>query len=675
MLRRRLMTKDGQMRLSEVLEGAQLDEQLIELIPGLVYLYDLVEHRNIFASQSLAEFLGYAPSEVSELGDRLLTTTMHPDDLVRAQAHHARMLELPPKQLAEFEYRIRDAAGEWRWLHSWEVLLPEAAGPPRKLLGLAHDVTQRVLADQALQESRRKHAESEQRWRSIAENPHDHVVVIDRNLKYTYINFAAPGLQPEELIGKHGPFDFVSQRDQAAMREAFEYTFEHGKPSNYEVYVEQLDKWYHNLVGPIREGETVTHLSVLTRDISAEKRAQARARESELQMRRMEAKLAQSAKLEAVGQLASGIAHDFNNLLTSISGVVELMADELAGKESLREVIELGDAVKRGAALTKQLLAFSRQQAASPVVLDVNELIENSSATLQPLITAKIELVLAPAERALCVRADPHQLEQVLVNIAVNARDAMPEGGRLTLSFAHASLRVGSRLEHPDARPGEYVCISVSDTGTGMDEATIGRVFEPFFTTKPPGTGTGLGLAIVHGIVKKSGGFVLVRSKPLQGSTFEVWLPLAEPPLSAAQGKPDARPTGSETVLLVEDEEQVLHYTAQLLERLGYSVITAARADEALQFLRAGEPFDLLLTDVRLPGMDGRDFFRRVNAIRGPVPVVFMSGFADNILAEQGLVDAGAVFLPKPFSWHELALKVRTALDVPRSAPSMRVLD
>lgn len=669
------MTNDGRLRLSEALEGMLSDDQLIGLIPGLVYVYDPVEHRNIFASRSLAEFLGYAPDEVARLGDRSLVTATHPDDLVRVQAHHARMLELPPRQLEELEYRVCDAAGEWRWLHSWEVVLPAAAGRPRRLLGFAHDVTQRVLADQALQESQRKHAESEQRWRSIAENPHDFVVIIDRNYKYTYINFAAPGLHPEELIGKRGPFDFVSPRDQSAMREAFEYAFEHGKRSSYEVYVEQLDKWYHNLVGPIREGETVTHLSVLTRDISAEKRAQDRARESELQLRRLEAKLAQSAKLEAVGQLASGIAHDFNNLLTSISGIVELVTDELAGEESLREVIELGEAVKRGAALTKQLLAFSRQQATSPVVLDVNELIENSARTLQRLIKADVELVVGPPVPELAVRADPHQLEQVLINLAMNACDAMPEAGRLTLSFAQASLRVGSRLEHPDARPGDYVCISVCDTGTGMDEATIRRVFEPFFTTKPPGTGMGLGLAIVHGIVKRCGGFMSVRSRPRQGSTFEVWLPLVEATPSAAQNRAPGRPTGNETVLLVEDDEQVLHYTAQLLERLGYSVITAARADEALQFLRAGEPFDLLLTDVRLPGMDGRDFFRRVTAIRGPVPVLFMSGFTDNILAEQGLVDAGAVFLPKPFSWHELALKVRTALDVPGRTPSMRVLD
>jgi CheY-like chemotaxis protein len=273
------------------------------------------------------------------------------------------------------------------------------------------------------------------------------------------------------------------------------------------------------------------------------------------------------------------------------------------------------------------------------------------------------------------VRADPHQLEQVLVNLVVNARDAMPAGGKLTLSITQVSLGVGGRLEHPDARPGDYARLSVSDTGTGMDEATIARIFEPFFTTKPPGAGTGLGLAMVHGIVKKSGGFVLVRSQPLQGSTFEVWLPLVEATPSAAKEDPHARPTGTETVLLVEDDEQVLHYTAQLLERLGYRVITAARAEDALQCLRTGEPFDLLITDVRLPGMDGRDFFRRISAIRGPVPVVFMSGFADNILAEQGLVDAGAVFLPKPFSWHELALKVRSALDVRSNTPSMRVLD
>ena len=667
------MTDAGPRRLSEF---GKLDEQLIELIPGLIYVYDLVEQRNVFTNRSLADFLGYAPEEVAALGDQLLPTIMHPDDLARAHEHHALIRDLQPGKVVEIEYRVRDGAGEWRWLHSWEVVLREEGdhGSP-KLLGLAQDITRRVLAEEELRESRRKHAESEQRWRSIAENPFDFVVVIDRNYKYKWVNFSAPGVKMEDLVGKQGPHDFVSARDQAAMTEAFEYAFSRGKPTSYEVYVEQLDKWYHNLVGPILENGDVTQLSILTRDITSEKHAQAQAKEAEHQLRRLETKLAQTAKLEAVGQLAGGIAHDFNNLLTGISGIVELLTLQLEGHPGLPDVLELRDAVQRGAALTRQLLAFSRQQAISPSVLSLNGLLEKTSRMLRRLIGPDVELVLAISEVPLRVRADPHQLEQVLMNLVVNARDAMPQGGTLKLELAYVSLDERTRIEHPDSRPGQYARLSVSDTGQGMDEATLARIFEPFFTTKPPGSGTGLGLAIVHGIVSTSGGFVEVRSQPQQGSTFEVYLPLTQAELSATSVEPDLRPTGRETVLLVEDEEQVLRYTAQLLTQLGYKVVTTARAEEALALIQAGTQFDLLLTDVRLPGMDGHDLFRRVTAMRGPVPTVFISGFTDNILAEQGLNDAGAIFLPKPFSWHELALKVRTALDTRRDTPSAHVLD
>jgi two-component system, cell cycle sensor histidine kinase and response regulator CckA len=652
-------------KLSELLQATDLIDRLDEVVPGLIYVYDLVERRNVYANRSLASLLGYSSEQVVELGDQLLPVTLHPADLPRAVLHHAQMADVDDGQVVEIEYRVRDSDGQWRWLHSWETVLErDAQGVPRRTLGIAQEVTDRVTAEEELRQSRQQLAASEQRWRSIAENPFDFVVVIDRNLKFTYVNFVLPGLQMQDLIGKKGPLDFATGTDHTVMKNALEWAFREGRPTSYEIYSEPLSKWYHSLVGPIREGDAVTQLSVLTRDITAEKLAQSQARQVEQQLRQVETKLAQAAKLEAVGQLAGGIAHDFNNLLTGIGGVVELLRLRLPKDDpNLPDVLDLRQAVDRGAGLTRQLLAFSRQQPIAPTVLNLNELLDETSRMLRRLIGEDIELLLLPAAEELCVRADRTQLEQVLLNLAVNARDAMPGGGQLRLELSRAQIDAHGRRQHPDARPGHFARLRVSDTGLGMDEPTLSRIFEPFFTTKPIGAGTGLGLSMVHGIVSKAGGFVEVKSERGKGASFDVWLPLAHERQVVAEAAPALRRGGRETVLLVEDEEMVLRFTSQLLTRLGYEVLTASRAEEALALIEAGERFDLLLTDVLLPGIDGLELFRRVAARRGAFPVVFMSGYTDNVLAEKGVAEAGAAFLQKPFSHDELAAKVRAALD------------
>ena len=652
-------------KLSEVLQATSLLDRLDEVIPGLVYVYDLVERRTVYANRSLSSLLGYSQDEVGALGDQVLPTTIHPEDLPRAIAHHAAMPGVADGEIVEIEYRVKDSAGDWRWLHSWEAVLErDARGGPRRTLGIAQDVTHRVRVEAELRESRQALAASEQRWRSIAENPFDFVIVIDRELKFTFVNFVAPGLKMEDLIGKQGPLDFATGADHVVMKNALEFAFREGKGTSYEVYVEPLQKWYHSLVGPIREGDVVTHLSVLTRDITSEKAAQAQARQAEQQLRQMELKLAQAAKLEAVGQLAGGIAHDFNNLLTGIGGVVELLRLRLPQDDpNLPDVLDLRQAVERGAGLTRQLLAFSRQQPIAPTVLDLNLLLDDTSRMLRRLIGEDIELVLQPAAGELCVRADRTQLEQVLLNLAVNARDAMPGGGRLGLELSRARIDAHTPRQHPDARPGDFARLQVSDTGVGMDPGTLSRIFEPFFTTKPIGAGTGLGLSMVHGIVSKAGGFVQVTSQPGAGATFEIWLPLAQEPAAIVEVTPTPRRGGREAVLLVEDEEMVLRFTSQLLRKLGYEVVGAPSAEDALKAVAKGGRFDLLLTDVLLPGMDGLELFRRLAAERGNFPVVFMSGYTDNVLAEKGLQETGAAFLQKPFSHDELAAKVRAALD------------
>jgi len=652
-------------KLSDVLQAAALVDRLDEVIPGLVYVYDLVERRNVYANRTLSSLLGYSPEEIAALGDQILPSIVHPDDLARTVAHHAAMPSVQDGQIVEIEYRVKDRAGGWRWLHSWEAVLErDERGAPQRTLGIAQDVTHRAEVEEELRQSRQQLVVSEQRWRSIAENPFDFVVVLDRDLKFTFVNFVAPGLKMEDLIGKQSPLDFATGADHAVMKNALELAFREGRSTSYEVYVEPLQKWYHSLVGPIRDGNTVTHLSVLTRDITSEKAAQAQARQAEQQLRQMEMKLAQAAKLEAVGQLAGGIAHDFNNLLTGIGGVVELLRLRLAEDDpNLPDVMDLQQAVARGAGLTRQLLAFSRQQPIAPTVLNLNVLLEDTSRMLRRLIGEDIELLLVPAPQDLCVRADRTQLEQVLLNLAVNARDAMPSGGRLRLELAPARVDARAPRPHPDARPGEFARLQVSDTGVGMDAGTLSRIFEPFFTTKAIGAGTGLGLSMVHGIVSKAGGFIQVASQPGAGASFDIWLPLAQEPAAVAETASEVRRGGREAVLLVEDEDMVLRFTGQLLRKLGYEVLPAACAEDALAAVKKGVHFDLLLTDVLLPGIDGLELFRRLVAQRGNFPVVFMSGYTDNVLAEKGLQETGAAFLQKPFSHGELASKVRAALD------------
>jgi two-component system cell cycle sensor histidine kinase/response regulator CckA len=341
----------------------------------------------------------------------------------------------------------------------------------------------------------------------------------------------------------------------------------------------------------------------------------------------MELKLAQSAKMEAVGQLAGGIAHDFNNLLTSIAGLADLLGERFEPTDpSQADVSELSNTVARGARLTRQLPTFGRQQPATSTVIDVSLLLEESVRMLRRVIPEVVELEVTKAQVPLFTRADRTQLEQVLLNLTLNARDAMPRGGRLQLALAAVEIGEDAQQEYPDVRPGAYVQLRIRDSGTGIAPATLARIFEPFFTTKPIGAGTGLGLAVVHGIVQNAGGFIHVRSSLGEGSTFEIHLPKTEPGETSLGTPPSPRRGGAETILLVEDDAVVLRLTRRRLELLGYKVECEERGDSAVRRIESGLAFDVLLTDVLLPGLDGHTLAARGRQLRPGLPVVFMSG-------------------------------------------------
>ena len=382
--------------------------------------------------------------------------------------------------------------------------------------------------------------------------------------------------------------------------------------------------------------------------------------------KRQEEMLRQSQKLEAIGSLAGGISHDFNNLLTVISSHAEFIVEAAGGPGQIRDDAQMIlDAGARAAALTRQLLAFSRKQVLQMRVLDLNAIVANLEKMLQRLIGEDIELrsTLAPTVKK--IHADPTQIEQIVMNLVVNARDAMPKGGKLVIETANKALDATYTSTHTEMIPGDYVMLAVTDTGEGMDEATQARVFEPFFTTKPQGKGTGMGLATVYGIVKQMNGSIFVYSEPGKGTTFKIYFPApaAGPTAAVAQDTPEQRAKPTETVLLVEDEELVRRSAARILEGEGYTVLQAASAEEALEIVAArGATINLLLSDVVMPGMSGGELWERIRG-KLPIRVLFMSGYTDDAIVRHGVLEGGVPFINKPFSRHSLLNKVREVLN------------
>jgi PAS domain S-box-containing protein len=380
----------------------------------------------------------------------------------------------------------------------------------------------------------------------------------------------------------------------------------------------------------------------------------------------VEAQLRQAQKMEAVGRLAGGIAHDFNNLLSVIVGGASILADDASlGGSAAQELEEIRRAGERAAELTRQLLAFSRQQVRTPTVLNLNEVIGRMNRMLRRVIGEDVELTMVPAADLGTIEADSGQIEQVIMNLVVNARDAMPEGGRLRLETSNVSVDAAYARAHVGLSPGSHVMLAVTDTGVGMDPPTLEKIFEPFFTTKEPGKGTGLGLPTVVGIIKQSGGGIFVESRLDAGTTFRVLFPRGVGRPDRVPGLPSGQTFGgSETILLVEDEEQVRDLVSRILRRSGYDVLEASLPNDALDLVsRTEQPIHLLITDVVMPQLNGRQLAERVHALRPGTDILFMSGYSDNVLDRDGVLEPGLHFLPKPITPAALTQAVRSILD------------
>jgi PAS domain S-box-containing protein len=501
--------------------------------------------------------------------------------------------------------------------------------------------------------------EAEAQLRALTENASDIISVIapDGTIHYESPSIERLlGWRPEELIGTQ-LLDYVHPDDTAHVVGAIARRLADAAPVNppTEFRVRARDGSWHVLAAMSRAARDETgavRLVVNSRDVT--------------EQRGLEEQLRQAQRMELMGQLAGGIAHDFNNLLTVIIGRSELLRQRLAKDDSARRNIELiQDAASRGAALTQQLLASSRRQMLQPRILDLNETVSGITPVLERLIGEQVTIAERLDPDLDRIRGDQATLEQIIVNLVVNARDAMPHGGRIVLATANVELDDAFVRGHPDAARGPHVVLTVSDTGIGMDAATRARIFEPFFTTKGPGLGTGLGLAVVDGIVKQHRGCVAVESAPGAGSTFRVYLPRVDEPATAGPGPDDpvARAESVATVLVVEDDADVRELTTNVLQEAGYTVIAAGGPREALEIVeRRPGPLHLLLTDVVMPEMNGRVLAERVRHLRPEARVLFMSGYAGEALGPSGVLDSGIALLRKPFTPSSLTGMIAEAL-------------
>jgi PAS domain S-box-containing protein len=528
---------------------------------------------------------------------------------------------------------------------------------------------ERALREWGLVESRRAAEaalrESEERFRVFFEASPDACKFVTSDGTLIDINRAAEemfGYRRDEVVGKTVPDLKLFHRDSlAAARAMATDCLEGAACSPSELIVvhrsgRELVVEARTVSVRVRDG--VALLTTL-RDVSARKQA-------EIAQRRLEEQLRQASKMEAVGRLAGGVAHDFNNLLTGIRGFTDILLSGVAeGDPAHGDLLEIQRATQRAATLTGQLLAFSRKQLVEPVVVDLNQLLSGAMRIVERLIGEDVQVVFRPGANLRAVRVDPSGMEQVLINLAVNARDAMPKGGQLSIETSEVEVDAELCQNHLEARAGRYLLLSVRDTGVGMPEGVLSRLFEPFFTTKGPGRGTGLGLSIIYGIVQQSGGFVHVESDVGQGSEFGIYLPSVHetPALPVTFVEPEL-PKGNETILLVEDEVLVRSLVSKFLHSQGYRVLSTARGSDALRLAaEQSTSIDLLLSDVVLPNMNGRQIYERLALTIPKLRVLFMSGYTENIIAPHGVLEGGFCFLQKPFSLKELARKVREALD------------
>ena len=626
-------------------EREELFRLISENAADMIAVVDM-EGNRIYNSLSYERVLGYSPEELKSSSS---FEQIHPEDRenVRKAASEARRTGIGKT----LEYRIRRKDGTWCFLESTSSVIHTPSGVPEKMIIINRDITARKEAAESIRSS-------EAAFRSMVEDAPYGIVRTDSQGKLISANPAFERMlayeHPAELLRANLATDiFVDSAEFSKLRQRLEAT---GELKDAQIELRRKDA---NLITVRCSGRLgkEAHRSQPCFDLFAEDVTQKRILERQLQM---------AGKMEAIGRLSGGIAHDFNNLLGVMIGYSQLFRRKLDPQSPLLEYAdEIQKAGQRAASLTRQLLAFSRQQILTPAVLNLNDLVVDMERMLPRLLGEDITVSTSLFPELAMVKADQSQIEQVIMNLAVNARDAMPTGGKLRIETANVKLDQAYVRHHPGAKPGDYVMLTVVDSGTGIDQETLPHIFEPFFTTKEVGKGTGLGLATVYGVVKQSGGYIWVKSESGEGAEFQIYLPQVHEELATA---PSPEFTGSlegtETILLVEDADSLRKLTQAFLQSHGFRVLVAQDGDEAIRLERqhSGE-IRLLLTDVIMPGMNGRALAETLQPRHPEMRVLYISGYTDSFIAGHGVLDPGKALLNKPFTEENLIKKVREVLD------------
>jgi PAS domain S-box-containing protein len=642
---------------------------IVENMQDVICIMDF-NFRFLYVSNSNIKLSGYTKDEVKDIPIEHLLT---PQSLERITSLLSEELEHEKSQVRfendffrTIELELRHKEGGTTWAEVTATFNRNQNGEPVEILLAARDITARRRIEDAL-------LNSEKRYRMIVENMHEIIWTTDLNMQNTYVSpscFPLTGYTPEELMLLSPDHLFTPESLSLAASTvseelAIEFSGEPSDPQRSRTIEQEI---FCKGGGTISLDVTVTFIRdenckpigmlMAGRDITLRKRA-------EEEKEKLEAQLMQAQKMETVGRLAGGVAHDFNNMLSVILGYVDLARLRLAKQHPvLSDIAEIEKAAIRSRDITTQLLAFSRKQVIEPKIIDLNDLVSHTEKALIRLIGEDIELKVLTEENLWAILFDPSQIEQILINLAVNARDAMPDGGKLTIETENLVLDDFYCRNHADSRPGSYVRLTVSDNGTGMDKDTLRHIFEPFFTTKEAGKGTGLGLATVYGIVKQNEGFINVYSEPGRGTTFSIYLSRTTE-TGGVQEDAEEEPqlAGAGKILLVEDDALVLQITKSMLESIGYSVTAADTPGEALfLFEKQESPFDLVITDVIMPAMSGKELKSKVLKIRPDTKVLFMSGYTADVIAHHGVLEDGVHFLQKPFTIRSLAVKVNDVL-------------
>jgi len=625
-------------------------EELFHLISenaaDMIAVVDTKGNR-LFNSHSYQKVLGYTPEE---LRGSSAFEQIHPDDrdAVKAAAKEAQRSGIG----TTLEYRLRHKDGRWLSLESTSSVILDADGKPEKLVIVNRNITERKSAQEALRRS-------EADFRSVVEDAPYGIYRASPSGQLTQTNPAF-----RTMLGYDSAEELQSK---SVANDVFLYAAEYRRVTDLLIRSQEIKDIESECKR--RDGTPIT-LRCSGRCINDERGLPAYFEvfaEDITEKRVLEKQLRMAQKMEAIGRLSGGIAHDFNNYLGVIIGYSRVLKRALGEKNVLSEhASEIEKAGQRAASLTKQLLAFSRQQVLSPSVLSLNTMAAEMESMLPRLLGEDIAVSLMLDPGLDSVKADPSQVEQVIMNLAVNARDAMPAGGKMKIRTANVELDQAYVRSHPGSRPGHFVVLAVSDTGTGMDPATLTHIFEPFFTTKELGKGTGLGLATVYGIVKQSNGYIWVDSELGKGTTFEIFLPrhVGEPVIEDQRVDSGEGLHGSESILLVEDAEPLRKLAQTFLEAAGFRVLSAGSGEEALEVAdQSGVNFDLLLTDVVMPGMNGRVLAEQLLRRQPGMKVLYMSGYSESFIAGHGVLDSGTYLVHKPFTEEDLIRKAREVLD------------